>query len=122
MNYHLNRNRLDMGVFALEELQRRHQTGEMTGTELVWCPGMAEWRPLEEVLRQKFPGTRAKSNTVLVIACVGAFIAFVVVLLALGGARLGRVIHRTVAKQTPLTRENKPSPWRASQSLATATA
>ena len=106
----------------MEELQRRHQTGEMTGTELVWCPGMAEWRPLEEVLRQKFPGTRAKSNTVLVIACVGAFIAFVVVLLALGGARLGRVIHRTVAKQTPLTRENKPSPWRASQSLATATA
>ena len=51
MNYHLNRDGVNLGVFPLEELRRRMVAGELTGGEMVWTEGMAEWRSLESVLR-----------------------------------------------------------------------
>jgi hypothetical protein len=51
MDYHLHCHGADVGVFALEELRRRRAAGELTGAELVWCEGMANWAPLEAVLR-----------------------------------------------------------------------
>jgi hypothetical protein len=50
MNYHLNRNGQNLGVFSLEELQRRRASGELTGAELVWTEGIAAWQPLDSLL------------------------------------------------------------------------
>lgn len=50
MNYHLNRDGQNLGVFSKEELQRRRATGELTGAELVWTEGMTAWQPLHSVL------------------------------------------------------------------------
>jgi hypothetical protein len=51
MDYHLNHQGQTLGAFPLEELRRRRQIGELTGVELVWCPGMPQWQPLDDVLR-----------------------------------------------------------------------
>lgn len=50
MNYHLNRDGQNLGVFSKEELQGRRATGELTGAELVWTEGMTAWQPLHSVL------------------------------------------------------------------------
>ncbi len=50
MNYHLHRQGQNEGPFPLEELQRRRDAGALTGTELVWCEGMATWQTLNAVL------------------------------------------------------------------------
>lgn len=49
MNYHLNRDGQDLGVFSVEELQRRRAAGELSGSELVWTTGMAEWQTLDSI-------------------------------------------------------------------------
>ncbi len=53
MSYHLNRNGESLGVFPLDELRRKRGAGELTGNELVWCQGMANWEPLDFVLRRE---------------------------------------------------------------------
>jgi GYF domain 2 len=50
MNYHLHRQGQHEGIFPEEELRRRRAAGELTGAELVWCEGMAEWQGLDAVL------------------------------------------------------------------------
>src|ERR1039458_9558575 len=55
MDYHLHQQGQTDGVFPLEELRRRRQAGELAGTELVWCRGMAEWQALDTVLQQETP-------------------------------------------------------------------
>lgn len=90
MNYHLNQGGQDVGVFPLDELRRRRDAGELTGSELVWCEGMAQWQPLNTVLpaaRPKFiapppipPGQKQKRDLnpvvslVLVVAVVSALV------------------------------------------------
>jgi len=50
MNYHLNRQGQDLGVFTLAELRRRRALGELNGTEQVLPEGGAEWEALDVVL------------------------------------------------------------------------
>jgi hypothetical protein len=52
MNYHVNRQGLNVGVFSLEELRRRREAGEFGGSEWVWREGMAQWQLLDLVLKQ----------------------------------------------------------------------
>lgn len=52
MDYHLHQNGKDVGVFQLEDLRRRVEAGELTGVELVWTQGMANWEPLSVVLQR----------------------------------------------------------------------
>src|SRR4051812_31358464 len=50
MNYHLHSHGRDLGVFLLDELRRRRQSGELSGAESVWTEGMSEWQPLDAIL------------------------------------------------------------------------
>ena len=53
MDYHLNQQGKTVGVFPLEELRRRRNAGELTGSEFVWCEGMPAWQSLDAVLQQE---------------------------------------------------------------------
>ena len=58
MNYHLHHEGRNLGVFSLEELQRRRRAGELSGTEKVWRKGMTEWQSLDSLLQGiATPGT-----------------------------------------------------------------
>lgn len=59
MEYHLHGQGRDLGVFPLEELQRRRQSGGLTGTELVWREGMAQWQSLDSILSAAPAATRS---------------------------------------------------------------
>ena len=50
MNYHLHHQGRDLGILPLEELQRRRESGELSGSEFVWCEGMANWQTLDSIL------------------------------------------------------------------------
>ncbi len=97
MNFHLNRNGQNLGTFPLEELRRRRRIGELTGTELVWCPGMPEWKPLDTVIAPEVAKTTAsapppiprsvranQSNPVFMWAMVGAGIIVFIGLIIFG--------------------------------------
>jgi hypothetical protein len=53
MEYHLHRRGQNVGVFPLEELRRRRDAGELSGEDLVWSDGMADWASLDSVLQAK---------------------------------------------------------------------
>ena len=44
----------DLGVFSLEELRRRRDSGELTGGEYVQGEGRPDWQPLDLVLQQGY--------------------------------------------------------------------
>ena len=44
----------DLGVFSLEELRRRRELGELTGSEYVQGEGRPDWQPLDLVLQQGY--------------------------------------------------------------------
>lgn len=54
MNYQMRRRGEDLGVFSLEELRRRRESGELTGSEYVQGEGMLDWQPLDLVLQQGY--------------------------------------------------------------------
>lgn len=56
MNYHLQHEGQDLGIFPLYELRQRRATGKLTGAELVWCEGMTDWQPLDSVLQTPAAG------------------------------------------------------------------
>ena len=43
MNYRMRRQGEDLGVFSLEELRRRREGGEVTGSEYVQEEGRSDW-------------------------------------------------------------------------------
>jgi len=43
-----------LGVFSLEELRRRRESGELTGSEYVQGEGRPDWQPLDLVLQQGY--------------------------------------------------------------------
>ncbi len=51
MNYHVRRQGEDLGVFPLDELRRRRESGEFNGAEYVQGKGMPDWQPLDLVLQ-----------------------------------------------------------------------
>jgi hypothetical protein len=54
MNYRMRRQGEDLGVFSLEELRRRRDSGELTGGEYVQGEGRPDWQPLDLVLQQGY--------------------------------------------------------------------
>lgn len=52
MDYHVNSRGKDLGRFSLEELRRRHATGEISGGDLVWREGMSQWITVDALLRE----------------------------------------------------------------------
>lgn len=54
MNYRLRRQGEDLGVFSLEELRRRRESGELAGKEYVQGEGRPDWQPLDLVLQQGY--------------------------------------------------------------------
>lgn len=60
MNYHLNQNGRDAGIFPLEELRRRREAGGLSGNEQVWTEGMAQWQSLDSVLQSVSPSAAPK--------------------------------------------------------------
>jgi Na+-transporting methylmalonyl-CoA/oxaloacetate decarboxylase gamma subunit len=116
MNYHLNRDGQNLGIFPLEDLQRRLDSGELTGRELVWTEGMTEWQPLAAVLGRPVPATLAaaparqsqpKSNKTLFIT-----LAIVGVVLLLGMLAIMVIAYQHVSKN--VTSVNEPVPPSAS--------
>jgi hypothetical protein len=45
MQYHVAKNGEKSGPFEKEEVYRRLVSGELSGSDLGWCEGMAEWEP-----------------------------------------------------------------------------
>jgi len=82
MDYHLNRDGQNLGIFPLVELSRRRALGELSGTEMVWCAGMSQWEPLDTVLRRTIgvggPKRRISVAKVVVITVVLAVLAILV--------------------------------------------
>jgi hypothetical protein len=74
MNYHLNRDGQNLGIFPKEELARRRAAGELNGRELVWAPGMERWQLLDLMLGLGQPtnaaAPAADSNKTQVVAWV----------------------------------------------------
>ncbi|HUA67418.1 MAG TPA: DUF4339 domain-containing protein [Candidatus Saccharimonadales bacterium] len=54
MNYRMRRQGEDLGVFSLEELRRRRESGELSGTEYIQGEGMPDWQPLDLVLQRGY--------------------------------------------------------------------
>ncbi len=55
VEFHLNREGRNQGIFPLEDLRRRRASGELMGTEYVWREGMTNWQFLDEMLAQNPP-------------------------------------------------------------------
>jgi hypothetical protein len=119
MNYHLNRDGQDLGIFPLEELQRRRAAGELTGNELVWTQGMQQWRTLDLVLRRGAPDIIApgvpasqKSNSnktlfVVLVIVVGLILAGAMVV----GVVTYRIIHLVQPTLKQLETESTSEPF-----------
>ena len=111
MNYHLSQGGEDVGVFPIEELRRRREAGELTGNELVWREGMAQWQTLNSVLQQappKFiappplpPGVEKPKYNPAVIAVVAIVVGIVVV----GGVTLSTIAYHAYKSVRPAIRQ-----------------
>lgn len=116
MKYHLNRQGRELGCFPLDELRRRREAGELTGTELVWCEGMPAWEPLDAVLRVRPPekpgltppplpagAVPRKANEALIwtVLVGGVLVAAVVFFLVVNAARLKRHPRQDSRQTTP---------------------
>jgi hypothetical protein len=54
MDYRMRRQGEDLGVFSLEELRRRRESGELTGGEYIQGEGRLDWQPLDLVLQHGY--------------------------------------------------------------------
>lgn len=55
MQYHLGRDGSPLGEFPEAEILSGLTTGRFLGSDLAWCAGMPDWKPLSEVLPQAAP-------------------------------------------------------------------
>ncbi len=105
MNYHLNRNGQNLGVFPLEELRRRRASGELTGNEAVWCPGMTHWRTLDAVLGIA-PGvlpqtpTNKPPNVVLIVSVIAGILVLLTICVVLIFRPAFKKLERVVVSST----------------------
>ncbi|MGH9594575.1 MAG: hypothetical protein ACRD5L_15900, partial [Bryobacteraceae bacterium] len=54
MNYRMRRQGEELGACSLDELRRRRQAGELTGSEYIQEEGKSDWQPLDLVLQQGY--------------------------------------------------------------------
>ncbi len=59
MAYHIARDNQQLGVFEEAELKSKLAAGEVLNTDLAWTEGMAQWKPLGEVLNAAVPSADA---------------------------------------------------------------
>jgi hypothetical protein len=130
MNYHLNRDGHNLGVFSLEELHRRRVAGELTGREIVWCEGMVQWQTLDLVLQQKLPGaprparayaSKPRENTPVLWVVVGVMLLLFVcglAFLGIAGVKYARriqqgltSINRTGRGESAMDLASRPVLW-----------
>ncbi|HEU6446959.1 MAG TPA: DUF4339 domain-containing protein [Verrucomicrobiae bacterium] len=57
MNFHVRRQGIELGTFSLDELRRRREAGEFSGTEYVQAQGADDWQPLDFVLNRGYRTT-----------------------------------------------------------------
>ncbi|WP_395717469.1 DUF4190 domain-containing protein [Prosthecobacter sp.] len=57
MEYYVGKNGEKSGPFEKEEVYRRLVSGELSGSDLGWCEGMAEWQPLSRLIPPPVPAT-----------------------------------------------------------------
>ena len=55
MQYHVAKNGEKSGPFDKEEVYRRLVAGELSGSDLGWHEGMAEWEPLSKLIPPPTP-------------------------------------------------------------------
>jgi hypothetical protein len=60
---HVARDGTNMGTFSVEEVQEGLRTGRFLPTDMAWEAGMADWRPLSQVMAGKPGGTTPASGT-----------------------------------------------------------
>jgi hypothetical protein len=94
MNYRVRRRGEDLGVFPLEELRRRRDAGELTGSEYVQGEGMSDWQPLDFVLQQGYrvtppplpmPVSKIERSQILAwTAIIGGVVLCVILVVAFG--------------------------------------
>ncbi len=63
MNINVARNGQQLGVFPLEEINRRLATGELLPADLAWHEGMAGWQPLHTIAGVHVPAGTALAPT-----------------------------------------------------------
>lgn len=56
MQYHVAKNGEKSGPFEKEEIYRRLVSGELSGSDLGWCEGMADWEPLSKLIPPPMSG------------------------------------------------------------------
>lgn len=62
MQYHVAKNGEKSGPFEKEEVYQRLVSGELAGTDLGWCEGMAEWEPLSTLIPPQTPPIPSSAN------------------------------------------------------------
>jgi hypothetical protein len=60
---HIARDGTNIGTFSVEEVQEGLRTGRFLPTDMAWEAGMADWRPLSQVMAGKSGGTTAAPGT-----------------------------------------------------------
>ncbi|HKQ36622.1 MAG TPA: DUF4339 domain-containing protein [Verrucomicrobiae bacterium] len=101
MDYHLHSDGRDLGVFSVEELQRRRAAGELSGKEYVWREGMPEWQSLDSVLPAPLlpsqVGSPKRKNAVLLWTGITGVLIIAAVAVAIFGRR--EFIRRGIAQR-----------------------
>lgn len=62
MNYHVNRDGNELGVYTLEQLREGYKSGQFLPRDLVWREGMPEWVALSELPELAMPGPNVGSG------------------------------------------------------------
>jgi hypothetical protein len=114
MNYHLNRDGQNLGIFPGEELERRRATGELTGRELVWAPGMAQWQTLDFVLG-RVTGNPAATSVKAADSNKSHLVAWgiIVVILLVGVGMIAVTFHTLRRPATVQSGQDRPSGMQA---------
>lgn len=55
MNYYVGRDGTQLGTFSLDQLKADLAQGKLRPTDMAWCEGMDDWKPLSDVLSAAAP-------------------------------------------------------------------
>jgi hypothetical protein len=70
---HVARDGARLGEFTLEQIQEGLRTGQFRSTDLVWQPGMADWRPLSELAGVAVPPVAGAMPTLPLATAAGVY-------------------------------------------------
>jgi hypothetical protein len=130
MDYRLRREGSDLGVFSLEELRLRRESGELSGREEVQGEGKSDWQPLEAVLQAGLPVLPPPlPSPGLSRAAIGLIIAGFAIMCAGGLVYFGKMVSDLFAQTTHVAKApesapgyaaaSKPATWKANSPTET---